>query len=59
MQRQSQLAVLRPECGDSGRPTATPRAKLRVEGISKRYGTAEGVAFVNGLLDRAASELGR
>ena len=27
--------------------------------LAKRYGTAEGVAFVNGLLDRAASELGR
>ncbi|HEX3902984.1 MAG TPA: transcription antitermination factor NusB [Polyangia bacterium] len=27
--------------------------------LCKRYGTAEGVAFVNGLLDRAASELGR
>ena len=27
--------------------------------LAKRYGTAEGVAFVNGLLDRAASESGR
>jgi N utilization substance protein B len=27
--------------------------------LAKRYGTAEGVAFVNGLLDRAATELGR
>jgi transcription antitermination protein NusB len=27
--------------------------------LCKRYGTAEGVAFVNGLLDRAATELGR
>jgi transcription antitermination protein NusB len=27
--------------------------------LTKRYGTAEGVAFVNGLLDRAATELGR
>ena len=27
--------------------------------LAKRYGTAEGVAFVNGLLDRAATEMGR
>ncbi len=27
--------------------------------LAKRYGTAEGVAFVNGLLDRAAGELQR
>jgi transcription antitermination protein NusB len=27
--------------------------------LAKRYGTAEGVAFVNGLLDRAATETGR
>jgi transcription antitermination protein NusB len=27
--------------------------------LAKRYGTAEGVAFVNGLLDRAAGELHR
>jgi transcription antitermination protein NusB len=27
--------------------------------LTKRYGTAEGVAFVNGLLDRAATEMGR
>jgi N utilization substance protein B len=27
--------------------------------LVKRYGTAEGVAFVNGLLDRAATESGR
>ena len=27
--------------------------------LAKRYGTAEGVAFVNGLLDRAATESGR
>ncbi len=27
--------------------------------LAKRYGTAEGVAFVNGLLDRAANEIGR
>jgi len=27
--------------------------------LAKRYGTAEGVAFVNGLLDRAATEIGR
>ena len=27
--------------------------------LTKRYGTAEGIAFVNGLLDRAATELGR
>ena len=27
--------------------------------LAKRYGTAEGVAFVNGLLDRAAAELHR
>ena len=26
--------------------------------LTKRYGTSEGAAFVNGLLDRAASELG-
>jgi N utilization substance protein B len=26
--------------------------------LAKRYGTAEGAAFVNGLLDRAAGELG-
>jgi N utilization substance protein B len=27
--------------------------------LAKRYGTAEGVAFVNGLLDRAANEIAR
>ncbi|HEY6477274.1 MAG TPA: transcription antitermination factor NusB [Polyangia bacterium] len=27
--------------------------------LAKRYGTSEGVAFVNGLLDRAATETGR
>ena len=27
--------------------------------LAKRYGTSEGVAFVNGLLDRAATEIGR
>ncbi|MES1209282.1 MAG: transcription antitermination factor NusB [Pseudomonadota bacterium] len=27
--------------------------------LAKRYGTADGIAFVNGLLDRAASELHR
>ena len=27
--------------------------------LAKRYGTAEGVAFVNGLLDRAAAEIQR
>ena len=27
--------------------------------LAKRYGTADGVAFVNGLLDRAAAELHR
>ena len=27
--------------------------------LAKRFGTAEGAAFVNGLLDRAATELGR
>ncbi len=27
--------------------------------LAKRYGTTEGVAFVNGLLDRAANEIGR
>jgi N utilization substance protein B len=27
--------------------------------LAKRYGTSEGVAFVNGLLDRAASEIAR
>ena len=26
--------------------------------LAKRYGTAEGAAFVNGLLDRAVGELG-
>ncbi len=40
---------------------AVPTAVVINEAVElcKRYGTAEGVAFVNGLLDRAATELGR
>jgi putative spermidine/putrescine transport system ATP-binding protein len=55
LQRQSPRAVLRPEPCDGRRPTATARAKLRVEGISKRYGTAEVLQPTH--LEIAAGEL--
>ncbi|HEY2620810.1 MAG TPA: ABC transporter ATP-binding protein, partial [Acetobacteraceae bacterium] len=55
MQRQSQLAVLRPGSCDSSGSAAIAHAKLRVEGISKRYGAAEVLQPTH--LEIAAGEL--
>jgi N utilization substance protein B len=53
--------VIRIALYELGHAPAVPTAVVINEAVelAKRYGTAEGVAFVNGLLDRAATESGR
>jgi len=53
--------VIRIALYELGHAPSVPTAVVINEAVelAKRYGTAEGVAFVNGLLDRAASESGR
>jgi N utilization substance protein B len=53
--------VIRIALFELGHAPSVPTAVVINEAVelAKRYGTAEGVAFVNGLLDRAASESGR
>jgi transcription antitermination protein NusB len=53
--------VIRIALYELGHAPSVPTAVVINEAVelAKRYGTAEGVAFVNGLLDRAATETGR
>jgi N utilization substance protein B len=53
--------VIRIALYELGHAPSVPTAVILNEAVelAKRYGTAEGVAFVNGLLDRAANESGR
>jgi transcription antitermination protein NusB len=53
--------VIRIALYELGHAPSVPTAVVINEAVelAKRYGTAEGVAFVNGLLDRAATESGR
>jgi N utilization substance protein B len=53
--------VIRIALFELGHAPGVPTAVVINEAVelAKRYGTAEGVAFVNGLLDRAATESGR